>query len=218
MAHVEQIMRILTLSDQVVEALHGPTLAQHAHGVELVLSCGDLPADYLEYIVSILNVPLLYVMGNHAGDGGEKPFPEGCENIHARTVEHKGLLIAGLEGSMRYNDRPQFQYTENEMRAQVAALTPALMVNRARYGRYLDILIAHSPPYQIHDGADLAHHGFKSFVWFMDHYQPRYLIHGHVHVYDNRAETITQYGATTVVNAYGYKILDVHVVKQRPQK
>jgi len=33
--------------------------------VELVLSCGDLPYYYLEYIVSMLNVPLLYVHGNH---------------------------------------------------------------------------------------------------------------------------------------------------------
>ncbi len=207
-------MRVLTISDQVIESLHGSALTHYARGVELVLSCGDLPADYLEYIVSMLNVPLFYVMGNHGGDGSEKVYPEGCENVHARTVEHRGLLIAGLEGSMRYNNRPKFQYTENEMRAQVAALTPALMLNRARYGRYLDVLLTHAPPFQIHDDSDLPHHGFKAFVWLMDHYQPRYLIHGHVHVYDSRAETITQRGATTIVNAYGYKILDIPTGKK----
>lgn len=203
-------MQVLTVSDQVSDFLHGPALAPYARGVELILSCGDLPADYLEYLVSILNVPLFYVMGNHGGDGGEKAEPEGGENIDGRVVKHKGLLIAGLEGSPRYNDRPRYQYTENEMRAKIAALTPALMLNRARHGRFLDVLITHAPPYQIHDHTDFAHRGFKSFVWFIDHYQPRYLIHGHKHVYDHREQTITQRGATTIVNAYGYRLLDIH--------
>lgn len=205
-------MRVLTISDQVVESLHGSAIAHHARGVELVLACGDLPADYLEYIVSMLNVPLFYVMGNHGGDGGEKLYPEGCENIDARVVEHKGLLIAGFEGSMRYNNRPQFQYTENEMRAKIAALTPALVLNRARYGRYLDILITHAPPYKIHDGEDLPHRGFKAFVWFLDNYKPRFHFHGHMHVYDARAATTTQRGATSIINTYGYKILEIPVI------
>ena len=202
-------VRVLTVSDKVNDLLHSSAVQEVARGVELVLSCGDLPSDYLEYIVSMLNVPMFYVMGNHGGAGAEKPEPEGPENIDGRVVEHKGLLIAGLEGSIRYNNRPQYQYTENEMRAKIARLTPALMMNRARYGRYLDVLITHAPPAGIHDGPDLPHHGFKSFVWFIDHYQPRYLIHGHVHIYDNRDETVTQHDKTTVVNAYGYKILEI---------
>lgn len=206
-------MRVLAISDQINDILHSNAITQYARGVELVLACGDLPAHYLEYIVSMLNVPLYYVMGNHGGDGGEKTFPDGGENIDGHVVEHRGLLIAGLEGSPRYNNRPNFQYTENEMRGKIAALTPALMVNRARYGRYLDILITHAPPFHIHDGEDLPHRGFKSLVWFIDNYKPRYLIHGHKHVYDLREETITQRGATTIVNAYEFKILDIATEK-----
>ncbi len=202
-------MRVLTVSDQENQTLHSPAVRQVASGADLILSCGDLPSAYLEYIVSMLDVPMYYVMGNHGGNGGEKPEPEGAENIDGRVVECRGLLIAGLEGSIRYNDRPQYQYTENEMRAKIARLSPALMINRARYGRYLDILITHAPPFQIHDGTDLAHQGFKSFLWFIDHYQPRYLIHGHMHVYDNRTETETVRGATTIINTYGYRILDL---------
>lgn len=204
-------MKILTVSDQVVSILHSPGLREYAPEVEAILACGDLPADYLEYLVSMLNVPMFYVMGNHGGEGGEKDYPEGGENLDRRVVEFKGLLIAGLEGAQRYNNKPRFQYTENEMRARIATLSPALILNKARYGRYLDILITHAPPYRIHDGEDYAHRGFKSFVWFIKHYQPRYLIHGHVHIYDNREETITACGATTVVNTYGYKILDVPI-------
>ncbi len=202
-------MRVLTVSDQVSDRLHSPAVTRVACGVDLVLSCGDLPSDYLEYILSTLNVPLFYVMGNHGGAGGDKPEPEGAENIDGRVVEFQGLLIAGLEGSMRYNNRPLYQYTENQMRAKIARLSPALTLNRLRYGRYLDILVTHAPPFGIHDGTDLPHQGFKSFLWFIDHYQPQYVIHGHMHVYDNREPVVTQRGNTTIVNTYGYRILDI---------
>jgi len=202
-------MRVLTVSDEVVDLLHGPAITRVARDVDMVVSCGDLPADYLEFIVSMLNVPLYFVMGNHGGGGNDKVYPDGCENIDMRVVEYKGLLLAGLEGSMRYNVRPNFQYTEMEMRARVAALSPALVKNRVQRGRYLDILVTHAPPYKIHDGTDLPHTGFKVFKWFIDQYKPRYLLHGHKHVYDHREETVTQYGATTIVNTYGYKIIEI---------
>ncbi len=202
-------MLVLAVSDTVNETLHSPAVRQVACGVEMVLSCGDLPSDYLEYIVSMLDVPLFYVNGNHGSAGGEKAEPEGAQNVDGRVVEYKGLLVAGLEGSMRYNNKPKYQYTENEMRAKIARLSPALMMNRMRYGRYLDVLITHAPPFGIHDGTDLPHRGFESFLWFIKHYQPRYLIHGHVHVYDNRTETTTAMGTTIVANAYNYRILDI---------
>jgi Icc-related predicted phosphoesterase len=211
-------MRILTISDKIIDSIHSPAITSIARGIDLVLSCGDLPADYLEYIVSMLNVPLFFVMGNHGSDGGEKIYPDGCENMDSRIIHHNGLLIAGFEGSIRYNNRPKFQYTESEMSAKVATLTPSLVMNRARYGRYLDILITHAPPFHIHDAEDLPHHGFKSFTWFIDQYKPRYHFHGHTHVYDNRQETTTQHGTTTIINTYGYKILDIEVIKPRRPK
>jgi Icc-related predicted phosphoesterase len=203
-------MRVLAVSDQIVESLYSPAVRQIARGVELILSCGDLPSAYLEYLVSMLDVPLLYVMGNHGGAGGEKEFPEGGQNLDNRVVECGGLLVAGLEGSIRYNDWGAFQYTENEMRAKIAALSPGLFMNRFRQGRYLDILVTHAPPYGIHDGRDLAHQGFKSLLWLIDHYRPDYLIHGHQHVYDRRTVTQSIRGRTLVVNAFGYKILNIN--------
>lgn len=202
-------MRVLVISDQVIETLYSPTIRQIARGVEFVVSCGDLPSQYLEYIVSVLEVPLFYVMGNHGAMGGEKEFPEGCTNLDGRTLEYKDVLLAGLEGSIRYNTRRRYQFTEEEMWAKIAALTLALMLNKLRYGRYLDICVTHAPPYGIHDGQDLAHHGFKSFLWLMDHYRPTYLLHGHQHLYDPRAVTQTIRGRTLVVNAFGYKIIEI---------
>jgi len=207
-------VKILTISDKVVEKIYSERIRDHFGDVELVLSCGDLPFYYLEYIVSMLDVPLLYVMGNHGkeieytADGREVRFPGGCINIDGRVVEVKGLLIAGFEGSMRYREGP-FQYTEMEMAWKALQMVPQLWRNRIFRGRFLDILITHAPPHGIHDGQDLCHRGFKTFLRFIDRYEPRYHIHGHTHIY-RRGKTIrTRRGETEIINTYGYQILEI---------
>ncbi len=202
-------MRVLAISDVIVEALYSPAIREIARDVEFVVSCGDLPSAYLEYIVSMLDKPLYYVMGNHGARGGKDESPEGCVNLDGRVVNHNGLLLAGLEGSMRYNDAPRYQYTENEMRWKIFSLARQLWLNRLRDGRFLDVLVAHSPPFGIHDLSDPAHIGFKAFVDFIDRYQPDYLLHGHTHLYDNRAVREAVRGHTLIVNTYGYKILEI---------
>lgn len=202
-------MRVLAISDIIVEALYSPAVREMARDAELIISCGDLPSAYLEYIVTMLDKPLYYVMGNHGARGGAREYPEGCINLDGRVVNHNGLLLAGLEGSMRYNDAPRYQYTEREMRAKTVWLARKLWSNRLRHGRFLDVLVTHSPPFGIHDGPDPAHHGFKSFLGFLDRYHPEYMMHGHVHLYDNRATRQAVRGHTLIINVYGYKVLDL---------
>lgn len=202
-------MRVLAISDIIVEALYSPAVREIARDAECVISCGDLPSPYLEYIVSMLDKPLYYVMGNHGARGGAREHPEGCINLDGRVVNHNGLLLAGLEGSIRYNDAPRYQYTQSEMHRKTLWLARKLWLNRLRYGRYLDVLVTHSPPFGIHDGTDAAHQGFKSFLDFMDRYHPEYLLHGHVHLYDNRASRQAVRGHTLIINVYGYKLLDL---------
>lgn len=205
-------MKILTVSDKVVESIYNPAIKERFSDAELVLACGDLPPYYLEFIVTMLNVPLLYVFGNHdqgtfTADGKFKHAPEGCINVDEQVVKVKGLLIGGLEGSMRYSHRGDHQYTEGEMRWKALRMAPALWWNRLRYGRFLDILITHAPPYGIHDGADLCHTGFKTFLRMMDIYRPRYLIHGHRHIYRPYTPICTTYHHTQVVNCYCYQVI-----------
>ena len=209
-------MKILFVSDKVVERLYSPSIAERHRDVELIVGCGDLPYYYLEFILSMLNVPLLYVHGNHdpekeyLSDGTAITGPGGGLNLHCQVQKEKGLLLAGLEGSIRYKDG-RFQHTQREMWFNVFYLIPRLMMNKLIYGRYLDILVAHSPPYGIHNGDDRIHAGFKAFLWFMRVFKPRYLIHGHRHIYNMNEVTETQYLETKVVNIYPYKILDVEV-------
>jgi Icc-related predicted phosphoesterase len=87
-------------------------------------------------------------------------------------------------------------------------LAPDLLWNRVRHGRGLDVLNAHSPPAGIHDGPDPAHLGFPSFHWLMRTFKPRYLLHGHKHVYRHDEVTVTQYQETTVINVYPWRILE----------
>ncbi len=210
-------MKVLAISDRVVPQLYDrEAILRGFHDIELVLSCGDLPFSYLEFIVTMLNVPLYYVLGNHCPPVREsapciarRPPPGGGVNLDNRVLHAHGLILAGLQGSMRYNARPYHQYSESQMTHKVLKLIPALLYHRLRYGRYLDVLVTHAPPHGIHDGPDLAHRGFRIFRWFMRRFRPRYLIHGHKHVYDPREATETRYYDTWVVNAYGFKRLEI---------
>lgn len=205
-------MKILALSDHVVEGIYSPAVREQHGDVDLVIGCGDLPYYYLEYIVSMLPVPLVYVFGNHdreqyTADGRRLTAPAGGQGIEGRVARIGDLLVAGLGGSIRYQPRGVHQYTQGQMRARILRLLPALLVNRVRFGRYLDMLVTHSPPYGIHDGQDPAHVGFKSFLTFMRWLKPAYLLHGHKHVYGHGQVRETQVGETTVLNVYPSRVI-----------
>ncbi|MFZ5916979.1 MAG: metallophosphoesterase family protein [Chloroflexota bacterium] len=207
-------MKILAVSDVIEPALYQPLIRERFGSVEMVLACGDLPNAYLEYIVTMLNKPLYYVFGNHDANPiytstGPRPVePEGCINLDGRIVNHKGLLLAGLQGSMRYKLDGGPQYTDGEMWRHALKLIPGLLWNRLQHGRYLDVLITHAPPYGVHDASDLCHTGFKAFLWLMKRFRPGYLIHGHIHLYGNHSIRRTVYGSTLVVNACGHQVIE----------
>lgn len=54
-------------------------------GIDLILSAGDLSPHYLEFLVTMTNVPLLYVRGNHDSYYDERP-PEGCVCVEDSVV------------------------------------------------------------------------------------------------------------------------------------
>jgi len=206
-------VRILALSDQVHDSIYNLGVRERFGDVDLVLGCGDLPYDYLEFVVTMLAAPVLYVHGNHdkmrilREDGWhEQTGPGGCINLEGRVVSCKGLLIAGLGGSMRYRPDGQFQYTERQMAGRLLRLAPRLQWNRWRYGRAVDILVTHAPPRGVHDASDLCHTGFRTFREFIQRYQPRYVVHGHVDPM-GLAPRVSQVGRTTVVNAFGYRLI-----------
>jgi Icc-related predicted phosphoesterase len=208
-------VKVLAVCDDVDTRLYGAVQLQTRP--QAILSCGDLPAYYLDYLVSKLNVPLYAVHGNHDA----APPLEGSENFNrcgAYWLQNKGLrtpeglLIAGFDGSLRYN-RGAYQASQAEMQANVRSLVPWLMMNKLRYGRFLDVLITHAPPKGIHDARDRCHTGFDAFNWLIHTFKPRYHLHGHIHIYDRRAETTTRVGDTDVINVYPFRELELQLPK-----
>jgi Icc-related predicted phosphoesterase len=196
-------MKILTVSDQVEPALYDNFKIDQFPGISLIISCGDLPPEYLSFLVSSFNVPLYYVRGNHdiRHDGYR---PDGCTDLDGKIEVYRGLRILGLEGSHWYNGQPH-QYTERQMRKKIRRVRTKIWRLKG-----LDIIITHAPPRHIHDGEDQCHRGFESFIDLIDRYSPPYFIHGHMHFnYTEDARRMTLLNSTKVINSYGYYVFEI---------
>jgi Icc-related predicted phosphoesterase len=215
-------LKILCVSDEIDPLVHSLGARDRFGDVDLVLSAGDLPMDYLSFIVTALNKPLLFVFGNHnlqdlphyrpSLDERSRLQPDFSRDSGATYTGFKirresGLIVLGLGGSVRYNVGLN-QFTQAQMWRRVAAKVPALLFNRLFFGRAVDIVLTHAPPRGIHDRPDPCHRGFDAFLWLMRTFKPRYLVHGHVHIYDARDPRVTTYRETTVVNACGFHLID----------
>ena len=217
-------MKILCVADAVDPLVDSPGIRERFGDVDLVLSAGDLPMEYLSYIVTALNKPLLFVFGNHnlkelpyyRPSLNPNPNPtfahdyardQGATYAGFKVRREAGLIVMGLGGSLKYNDG-QNQFTQLQMWLRVLAKAPVLALNRLFLGRAVDIVLTHAPPRGLQDREDPCHRGFEAFLWLMRVWKPRYLIHGHVHLYDARESRSLRYGDTTVMNAYGHCLLD----------
>jgi Icc-related predicted phosphoesterase len=207
-------MRLLAIADEVAEALYGDTLKDLRPDV--IVSCGDLPFDYLENLVSRTDVPLLYVPGNHDPELklGDSTFeglsakfdgagPPGCVNVDGRIQEAAGLWFAGLGGSVNYNDGPN-QYTQRQMRGRAWRLYWRARLRRQR----VDVVLAHAAPAGLGDADDPAHAGVEALNRLVVRLSPRMLIHGHVRKYGPRTEDL-RLGETVIVNPIPYRLIEL---------
>jgi hypothetical protein len=207
-------VKVLAISDIVEPVLHGPGLRTYARGVDAVISCGDLPFDYLEYVVTVLGAPLYYVLGNHDPDESQQA-PEGCTPLGERVVSlPEGVVLAGLSGSPWYSGGPN-QLTERQMRREARGLGRRLAWRRVRGLPAPDAFVTHAPPLGLGDREDQAHAGFEAFLGLIDRYEPPLWLHGHVHLYgpEERAgrETSrkTEHGRTRILNVYGHQVVEI---------
>ncbi len=204
-------MKLLVISDAADPGLWEYFTKDKLTGVDAILSCGDLPASYLSFLVTMGNIPVFYVHGNH-DTGYEKNPPEGCDCIDGAVVKFRGYKILGLGGSMEYSRGPH-QYTEWGMRRRIARVRGEL-----RRGG-VDILMTHAPAWGLGDLDDLCHRGFECFRELLDRYQPLYHCYGHVHLqYVPTQPRLRQYGPTTVVNVTGKYLLELPDRPEQPKK
>jgi uncharacterized protein len=208
--------RILAVADEIDETLYGDKL--HDLRPDLIVSCGDLPFDYLDNLISRSNVPLLYVPGNHDPDlqrdvhmatmmTAEVLGPQGCDSVDVRIIDVAGLRVAGIGGSARYNTGSN-QYSQGEMRLRALRLEMRLRWKRLWRGGGLDVLVTHAPPLGYGDLTDEAHRGIAAFHRLVNTFQPRLLIHGHIHPVA-RKERDLRLGETQIVNAVPSRLLEI---------
>lgn len=195
-------MKILAVSDVESKRFYEYYRPGRLEGFDLILSCGDLHPEYLEFLVTMANCPVLYVHGNH--DDRYSREPGGCVCVDDKVYTCKGLRVVGLGGSYKYRDG-KYMYTEREMKRRLFRLGIPL-----RRSKGFDILLTHAPMHGLNDLDDLPHRGFHSFQRLLDRWHPRYFIHGHVHRdYGVNFPQRCSYGDTTVINAYDYCIIEI---------
>jgi uncharacterized protein len=196
-------MKILVVSDEESAYLWDHYRPGRLAGIDMILSAGDLKANYLSFLVTMANRPLLYVHGNHDGTYDRLP-PEGCDCIDDKLVTVNGLRILGLGGCVMYNRGP-YQYTEQQMQRRIKKLAFKLYRSKG-----VDIVLTHAPVRGYGDEDNITHRGFEAFLPLLDKYKPKYLVHGHVHQrYAGPSfERIRRYGDTTIINASERFIID----------
>ena len=196
-------MNLLLISDEEDKYLWDFYKPGRLKDIDLILSAGDLKAEYLSFLVTMANRPLLYVHGNHDGGYAQRP-PEGCQCVDGKLVTVGGLRILGLGGSALYNGGPH-QYTEKQMRRRIDRLRLKLALAGG-----VDIVLTHAPVRGFGDEDNMTHRGFEAFLPLLDQYKPRYLVHGHIHQrYGVNRPRCYQYNETTIVNATGRYILEI---------
>ena len=229
-------MKILLISDTEDKSLWDywtETTAERLADVGLVLSAGDLKPEYLEFLVTMLNVPLVYVRGNHDGRYDERP-PEGCEDCDGKIIEvdcgtgssKQKIRILGLGGSMRYIDEASDMYTEHEMEQRIKKAERAVRkfnlkenikslvradANSGDEKRKpgFDILLTHAPCRGYGDMEDLPHRGFECFNELLNKYSPQLHCYGHVHREYGIIDRCMQHpSGTLLINSSGHQIID----------
>lgn len=196
-------MKILVISDEESKGYWDFFHKEDFADIDLIISCGDLKAEYLSFLTTMTSIPVLYVHGNH-DDKYEKNPPEGCICIEDTIYVHEGVRILGLGGSYRYKEGKN-QYTDNQMRLRVRRLGWKLLFRRG-----FDILVTHAPAYGVNDGNDRSHRGFLAFLDLIRKYEPKYFVHGHVHMnYGREFPREYQIDNTKVVNAYNHYVIEI---------
>lgn len=198
-------IRILAISDKEDLGLWNYFSKEKVKGVDLIIACGDLKKEYLEFLVTMINKPLLYVNGNHDRFNDDF-YPEGCDLIDGKLFLFNDLRILGLGGSNKYSDEPNM-YNQKQMYKRIKKLKKDLKINNG-----FDILVSHAPIRGYGDKEDIAHQGFEAFEDLINEYKPKLMLHGHIHKEYGKFQRVIKHPSKTIIlNCYESVIFDLEM-------
>ncbi len=196
-------MRVLAIADVEDDLLLARLSRADRPRIDLVVSCGDLGASYLDCVATLANAPLFYVRGNHDASLEGDPRLGGVD-LNGRVEAFGGLRFAGLEGSLDYREGI-VGCSQAEMRRRVLALGL-----RAYLTGGVDVLVTHAPARGYGDLPDLPHRGFDAFNGLLDWLHPAIMLHGHVHLNYGVVERERMHpSGTRLLNAYGWQEIEL---------
>ncbi len=206
-------MKILAVADEIAKSYYDHYREGILRDIDLIISCGDLPRGYLEFLVTMARCPLIYVRGNHDDIYSKEP-PAGCICIEDRIYEYQGVRFLGLGGSCRYRPDGINMYTEKQMKRRISRINRKIFLGRWRSSDRnkppFDVLVTHAAARGLGDLDTPVHKGFACFPELMDRYHPGFMVHGHVHSnYSYRIPRISDYHGTRIINACGHVIFEI---------
>ena len=80
-------MKILCVSDFVDPLVYNTRVKETFPDIDLILCAGDLPMDYMDFLVSIFNKPTYFIFGNH----NLKEFPLYHKNAAITPGDHNNV-------------------------------------------------------------------------------------------------------------------------------
>jgi hypothetical protein len=203
--------RILAVADEVDESLDSMATRQRLGALDLLVGCGDLPVDYLQFVTDAFNAPLVYVRGNHdvggswaTGDATGLHLPEPMADGVPET--DGGLTLVGFNGIPFHGGGGLQRSDVTIWRAALRAWTRLRLA-----GGQLPVLpISHVAPRGINDGPDRMHRGSVPLRWLANRLRPPLWLHGHTTLVTRRLEDrAVRRNGTIFYNAAGATVVEL---------
>ena len=191
-------MRVLAVADKESAYYYDYYTPGKLSEFDLILACGDLRREYLEFLATLARCPVVYVRGNHNDSFLDSP-PEGCICAEDRIVVCGGVRILGLGGSHRYQNGRNM-YTEGQMSRRIRKMQFQLWKNKG-----FDILLTHAPARHINDFDTLSTRAFSASWGFWTGTSPNTSSTAtSTEIMGANIPQWTVRGETNIINAYDY--------------
>ncbi len=151
-------MKLLVIADRAPQ--EDPKTVAESNNVDLIVTLGDLDIVSLARLKDITDIPKIGVYGNRCSGSYFESL--GIQDMHMVTREFNGVTFGGFQGSLRYKQNPHaIMYTQDEASNMLDSF------------QHVDVMLAHSPPFGIHDEpGDMSHEGLRGLRDYIDREHP----------------------------------------------